>query len=113
MNWSEAIDLTLKFLPALVISWLITGLLLIIGWLALVEGLQGSDFVILHLFEVFMQGKDIAERELSLWRAVFGMLVFAAGVVIGTASMLTIFVKALAQAMAFSTDNSLNTPVDE
>ena len=92
---------------------MITGLLLVIGWLALVEGLQGSDFVILHLYEVFLQGKEIADRELSLWRAIFGILVFAAGVVFGTASMLIIFVKAVSQAATFQTEESPDSPVNK
>ena len=65
MTWSDSIDLALKALPALFITWFTTALLLVVGWLVLVEGLQGSDHAVVHVFEVFFQGKDIEDREIS------------------------------------------------
>ena len=41
MTWSESVDLAVGVLPALLLTWLITALLLVLGWLSLVEGLQG------------------------------------------------------------------------
>ena len=55
MNWRESVDLAGGALPALLLTWLITALLLVVGWLSLVEGLQGSDFVILHTTRCFFR----------------------------------------------------------
>ncbi len=93
MTWSDAVDLVWSMFPALVITLLVTAILLLIGWLAMVEGLQGSDFLVLHVYEVFFQGKDIADRELSIWRIVFGIAVTFTGVLFWMGAMLTIFAK--------------------
>ena len=90
-------DLAVGVLPALLLTWLITVLLLVVGWLSLVEGLQGSDFVILHIYEVFFQGKGIEDRELSFWRIIFGVLVMLAGAIFWSAAMVAILAKAVAE----------------
>ena len=90
-------DLAVGVLPALLLTWLITVLLLVVGWLSLVEGLQGSDFVILHIYEVFFQGKGIEDRELSFWRIIFGALVMLAGAIFWSAAMVAILAKAIAE----------------
>lgn len=99
MTWFEAIDLVGRTLPALVLAVLVTSLLLVVGWLALVEGLQGSDHIIVHIYEVFFQSKGIGERVLSEWRIIFGMVVFLGGIAFGVASLLALFIKTLCQAM--------------
>ncbi len=90
-------NLAVGALPALLLTWLITALLLVVGWLSLVEGLQGSDFVVLHIFEVFFQGKGIEDRELSFWRIIFGVLVMLAGAIFWSAAMVAILAKAIAE----------------
>jgi hypothetical protein len=100
MTWSESVDLAVGVLPALLLTWLITALLLVLGWLSLVEGLQGSDFVLLHIFEVLFQGKGIEDRDLSFWRIIFGMLVILGGVIFWTAAMVAILAKMIAQVVS-------------
>lgn len=39
MIWNESVDLAVGALPTLLLSWLNTALLLVLGWLSLVEGL--------------------------------------------------------------------------
>ena len=97
MNGRGLVDLAVGVLPALLLTWLITVLLLVVGWLSLVEGLQGSDFVILHIYEVFFQGKGIEGRELSFWRIIFGVLVMLAGAIFWSAAMVAILAKAIAE----------------
>ena len=99
MTWVEVIDLVGPALPALVIASLVTCLLLVVGWLSLVEGLQGSDHIIVHIYEVFIQSKGIEDRVLSRWRIILGMVLIFAGIVFWAASMLALFVKTLCQAM--------------
>ena len=118
MTWSESVDLAVGVLPALLFTWLITLILLVLGWLSLVEGLQGSDFVLLHIFEVLFQGKGIEDRELSFWRIIFGMLVILGGLIFWTAAMVAILAKAIAQAVSNHgaseqiTNESPGSPVD-
>ena len=100
MTWSESVDLAVGVLPALLLTWLITALLLVLGWLSLVEGLQGSDFVLLHIFEVLFQGKGIEDRDLSFWRIIFGMLVILGGVIFWTAAMVAILAKVIAKVIS-------------
>ncbi len=111
MNWRESVDLAVGALPALLLTWLITILLLVVGWLSLVEGLQGSDFVILHIFEVFFQGKGIEDRELSFWRIIFGVLVMLTGVIFWSAAMVAILAKAIAEVLQNPRGSEL-TPSD-
>jgi ABC-type Na+ efflux pump permease subunit len=99
MTWFEVIDLVGRTLPALILAVLVTSLLLVVGWLALVEGLQGSDHIIVHIFEVFFQSKGIEGRELSEWRIIFGMAAIFGGIAFGVASLLALFIKTLCQAM--------------
>ena len=47
-------DLAVGLLPALLLTWALTALLLpalllAVGWLSLMEGLQGSDHVVVHI----------------------------------------------------------------
>ena len=111
MTWSESVDLAVGALPALLLTWLITILLLVLGWLSLVEGLQGSDFVLLHIFEVLFQGKGIEDRELSFWRIIFGMLVILSGAIFWTAAMVAILAKAIVQVVS-DHGASEQTPVE-
>ena len=111
MNWRESVDLAVGMLPALLLAWLITALLLVVGWLSLVEGLQGSDFVVLHIFEVFFQGKGIEDRELSFWRIIFGVLVMLAGAIFWSAAMVAISAKAIAEVVK-NPGGSEQTPWD-
>ena len=99
MTWNESVEVAVGALPALLLTWLITILLLVLGWLSLVEGLQGSDFVLLHIFEVLFQGKGIEDRELSFWRIIFGIMVILSGAVFWTAAMVAILARAIAQAI--------------
>lgn len=100
MSWSNAIDLALGALPVLLITWLITGVLLALGWLLLVEGLQGSDHAVVHVFEVFFQGKEIEHREISRWKIIFGMVVMFAGAVFWSAAMLSVAVRTVGQGLS-------------
>ncbi len=111
MTWNESVNLAIGALPALLLAWLITALLLVLGWLSLVEGLQGSDFVLLHIFEVLFQGKGIEDRELSFWRIIFGMLVILSGAIFWTAAMIAILVKVIAQ-IVNDHGESEQTPVE-
>ncbi len=104
MTWLEVIDLVGRTLPALVIALLITNLLLVVGWLALVEGLQGSDHIIVHIYEVFFQSKGIEERVLSKWRIIFGIVAIFGGIAFGVASLLALFIETLCQAMDFRSE---------
>ena len=99
MTWVEVTDLVWRTLPALAIALLVTSLLLVVGWLSLVEGLQGSDHIIVHIYEVFFQSKGIEGRELSEWRIIFGMAAIFGGIAFGVASLLALFIKTLCQAM--------------
>ena len=107
----SSVDLAVGALPALLLTWLIAALLLVVGWLSLVEGLQGSDFVILHIFEVFFQGKGIEDRELSHWRIIFGGLVMFSGAIFWTAAMLAILAKTIAEAVSNRSDSE-NSPIN-
>ncbi len=111
MNGRGPLDLAVGALPALLLTWLITVMLLVVGWLSLVEGLQGSDFVILHIFEVFFQGKSIEDRELSFWRIIFGVLVIMAGAIFWSAAMVAILAKAIGEVVENPRDSEL-TPSD-
>ncbi len=111
MTWNESVNLAVGALPALLLTWLITALLLVLGWLSLVEGLQGSDIVLLHIFEVLFQGKGIEDRELSFWRIIFGMLVILSGAIFWTAAMVAILAKAIVQVVS-DHGASEQTPVE-
>jgi len=66
-----------------------------------VEGLQGSDHIIVHLYEIFIQSKGIEDRALSKWRIIFGMASIFGGIVFGVASLLALFVKTISEAMDY------------
>ncbi len=99
MSWPETLDLVWRAVPALALSLFVTAVLLIVGWLLLVEGLQGSDHVVVHIYEVFFQGKDIEDRDLSEWRIIFGTVVTFAGVLFFLVSMLAILTKTVTEAL--------------
>ncbi len=109
MTWLEVIDLVWRTLLALVIAILVTCILLVVGWLSLVEGLQGSDHIIVHIFEVFFQSKGIEDRVLSNWRIIFGMVVIFGGIAFGVASLLALFIKAIAEAMDYRSERRGDT----
>ncbi len=95
-------------IPSVLLVWVITALLLSLGWLSLVEGLQGSDHVVVHVYEVFFQGKGIGERELSHWRIIFGVVIFLAGAVFWTVANMAILVKAIVEAVSEDSQASLS-----